>query len=98
MLSKNDFTGRLHELRNIQSKTGRATYSQIKVIDDAVQFKRDSTGNYRKVKISELYNIYGKLDYIDTIKVRPYITGWKYSPACAILMAINLFDKEGIKI
>jgi len=98
MLQINDFTKSLRELRSIQSKTGRATYSQIKVIDDSVQFRRDSTGNFRKVKISELYSIYIKLDYIDTINVRPFIAGWKYSPACAILIAMRLFDKEGIKL
>jgi hypothetical protein len=98
MLSKNDFIRRLHELKKIQSKTGRATYSQVKVIDDSIQFKRDSTGNYRKIRINELYDIYRRLDHIDTINVRPYISGWKYSPACAILIAIGLFNKDGIKI
>lgn len=98
MLSISDFIGKLRKLTRIQSKTGRATYSQIEVIGDVIRFKRDSTGNYRKLKVSELYNIYRNLDYINTNNVKPYIQGWKYSPACAILIAIKIYNPQGVRV
>lgn len=98
MITLNEFSSRISNLTEIKSKTGNKTYSEIQVMGDMIHFKRNSTGNHRTLKVSELYKIYKKLDYIDTNTVKPFIEGWKYSPACAILIAIDLYSKTGFRI
>ena len=94
MIDKNEFIKRIKELDSFESKTGK-TYSNLSLNGNVLSFKRDSTGLDWKLNVDEVYNVYTKEKYFNTVVIRKYLDGRVYSPALGLLMATELCDKEG---
>jgi len=97
MISKNEFINRIRLLKSFKSKTGRASYSDLKLEVNILSFKRDNTNLNWKLNIDNAYLAYTKEDYLDTVVLKKYVTGRVYSPSLGLLMATGLCDKEGIR-
>ncbi len=97
-LAVSDLKILLNALDEIPSKTGRANYKSIRVRNNTVILKRESSGNEISISINELFDVYENESFINTIIVRNYITGYVNSPACAVLMGVGLYDKNGYRI
>lgn len=98
-LSKVEFHQLILSLpKTILSKTGSASYSEFKTNGKLLSFKRVNTGEKWKLNLDELYEAYKNLNHINTIKIKKYISGRVYSPACAILISVGLYSSNGEKL
>jgi len=85
-------------LETARSLTGRASYSQFDLNDNTLYFIRDSSMKLGAIKVNGLYKAYLELDFINTRNVKPYFEPERVnSPACAILIAMGLYDKRGFR-
>ena len=99
MISREQFCKRLNNLPTvIPSKTGKASYSEFRVVNPIFHFKRNETGQYWDLDIDVLYSVYLKNDFINTTVVKETTGGRVNSPSVAILMAIGCLDKDGKRI
>ncbi len=97
MISKTEFINRIKQLKSFMSKTGRASYSQLRLEGNKLFFKRDMTGVDWKLNIDNAYWAYTQENYFDTVVLQKYVIGRVYSPTLGLLMATGLCDKEGIR-
>ncbi len=86
-----EFEEQLLKLKRADSISGRTFYHSIKIIPNTIEFTRNSTNKTERIKLKELFNIYTNENNINTTIVRKHITGWKYSPACAILISAGFY-------
>lgn len=84
------FIQQLITLKEAISVTGNAKYKSIQISGDRIMYVRESTGNQEYLLLSELFELAEKEALINTVIARKYITGWKYSPACALLIASGI--------
>lgn len=99
MISKEEFYKRIQNLSGeILSKTGEASYSELRVEQPFLHFKRNETGKYWKLDIDILYSIYEKNEFINTTVIKNATGGQVNSPSVAILIAIKCLDKNGNRI
>lgn len=96
MIDKKGFIKRIKGLNSFESKTGK-TYSNLLLNENILSFKRDSTGKYWDLDIDEVYHVYTKENYFNTVVIRKYLDVRVYSPALGLLMATGLCDKAGIR-
>lgn len=95
-LGKNEFVSLLGQLPvKVMSKTGSASYSKFSIVGDVLKFKRNNTGKMWEININELFDAYQNLETINTILIKQYVSGRVYSPSCAVLIAMNLYDEKG---
>lgn len=97
IINKDDFIKKLSILKNATSKTGTASYSSFLLKGSKLYFKRDNKNTYWEIDINQLYEAYCNLNFINTVNIQKYINGRVYSPACAILIAMGLYDEDGNK-
>lgn len=97
-MTKQDFIVQLSNLKRVTSITGKASYSSFKVMDNKLHFIRENNQTNWAINIDQLYEAYSNLDFINTVAIRKYVSGRVYSPSCAVLIALNLFDSKGNKI
>jgi hypothetical protein len=97
MIEKNEFISRIRKLKTFKSKTGRASYSNLKLEGNILSFKRDNTGLYWELNIENAYKAYVKENYLDTVVLQKYVTGRVFSPTLGLLMATGLCDGGGIR-
>lgn len=98
-ISKQQFIQRVRQLPpGVPSKTGRASYSGFHLQGDSLSFVRDVQHTNWRIDIGQLYVAYVQLEQINTILIRQYVKGRVYSPACAILMAMGLYNSAGRRI
>lgn len=88
------FTKQLNSISEAPSVSGNTVYEDITVQNRSVFFTRKSTGNIQTLLIEELFEAYQNEERINTRILRPYITGYKYSPALAILLAGGFYAKN----
>ncbi|WP_421920415.1 hypothetical protein [Marinifilum sp.] len=86
------FVEQLSKLNEAFSITGKAKYDSICISNDRVEYVREKTGNKEFLLLSELFEFAKKESAINTIIARDYISGRKYSPACAILIAAGVCE------
>ncbi|MEO6233051.1 MAG: hypothetical protein ABJB11_16945 [Ferruginibacter sp.] len=99
MISREQFYKRLNNLPAvIPSKTGKASYSEFRVINSTLHFKRNETGEYWDLDIDVLYSVYLRNDFINTTVVKEITGGRVNSPSVAILMAIGCLEQDGKRI
>ena len=98
-MNKSEFYQKLKKIKGtIPSITGRASYSKFELRENLLWFIRNKTGKDWNLNVEDLYKAYKKLDEINTVIIRPFFRAERvYSPACAILIAMSLYDKNGIK-
>lgn len=95
-MNKEKFKKALSSIRIAKNK--RASYHGISVRGNVVFFIRESKIKKENTSISELYNLYKKEDFIDTVIAQKYISGWVYSPSVAILKAAGLVGEDGERL
>jgi hypothetical protein len=99
LLNKQQFTEALTRLpKKVSSKSGKASYSQFRQEGNMLVFKRDNTGYEWSINIDELFTAYQQLDFINTNNIRQYVSGMVYSPSCAVLIALGLYDGKGNRL
>lgn len=98
MKTKSLFLAKARKLNKVYSKTRKVSYSNFTFTGNTLSFKRDSTGNYHSINLDELYTAYTKEKFINTIVLRNYISKWVYSPALAILIAMQFCDINGNRL
>jgi hypothetical protein len=98
MITKQVFENRIKKLGTIKSKTGTASYSDLKLDGNVLSLLRENTGKRWPLNVDGLYNAYSKESYFNTVVLRKHIGGRVYSPALAVLMAIKVCDAKGNKI
>ncbi len=98
MINFNDFKRRIENLRNFPSLTGRVSYADISLNGDRIKLLRVNRDTYCTFSLEGLYNAYRALDNINTINIQQFITNRTYSPACAMLIAIGLYNKQGVRL
>ena len=79
----------------IISKTGRAVYYNIVTDGKIITMDCDTRGTKIKISVDDLYKAYKEMDSVNTTELKTYIKGWVRSPACALLMAMKLYDEFG---
>jgi hypothetical protein len=94
MISKNEFINRLNKLNSFKSKRGE-TYSDLSLNNNILSFKRDSSGKKWDLNLDDVYNVYLKENYLNTVVIRKHMSGNVYSPSLGLLMATGLFDEKG---
>lgn len=95
-MSKSDFIAALKKLKQpVISKTGRASYSNLELRENILHFKRDMKNTNWQINIDELYEAYVEMETINTLTIQEHVKGRVYSPACAILIGMKLYDTAG---
>ena len=97
MLNRKDFDKRIQRLVKIYSVTGTASYSDFTLTDCVLNFVRDNTGKPENIDINQLYQAYIGESFINTVILRKYFKKRVFSPALAILLAIEVYDSNGLK-
>ena len=98
MFSKEEFYSRVKKIKIMRSISGLASYSELKVIDNVLHFKRDNKNTYWQLSLDELYTAYINEQYFNTVILKKYISGIVYSPSLSLLLAINACDENGFRI
>jgi len=96
LLDFETFKALLAQLKTAYSVKGH-TYSDIQSDRDYIYYTRESTSR-EPLSLKDLYHVYKTCDYINTTILRDYITGLKFSPSLAILIASGLYDKNGHRV
>jgi hypothetical protein len=99
MITKKEFVERIKKLpKTIPSKTKQASYTAFKLQNDILSFHRVNPKTDWELNISELYDIYCNEGFINTSVIKSITKGRVNPPSVAILMAIDLIDKNGNRI
>lgn len=85
------FKERIASLKVVYSIRDKVPYRICSIHDNILTIQRESTKNYVKIKLDELYEFYTKENKYTTTKARIYISGYVYSPAVAV---INELEKR----
>lgn len=83
----------VHEAVSVQGKH----YTDIHVSGTHIEYTRESNSR-ESIDIQELFEVYEKANQINTIILRNYITGRKFSPAMTILISAGFYNEYGNKI
>lgn len=95
-ISRKAFAALIEQLpEKIPSVSGRTFYHSINIQGDFIHVKRGSNDADVRINLKELYEAYCRLERIDTAMIRPYLTGRVYSPSCALLVAMKLYQPDG---
>ena len=84
------FTKQLSQLNEAISVSGKTKYQSIQISGDCIYYTRKSTGKRESLLLEELFNLASQELVINTTIAKKYISGRKYSPACAILIAAGI--------
>jgi hypothetical protein len=86
------FIKQLSKLNEVISVTGRTKYESIHISGNRIEYVRKKSGNKEFLFLSQLFELANKEIAINTNIARDYISGRKYSPACAILIAVGICE------
>lgn len=90
------FVTLLSQVHEAVSVKGR-NYTDIQVSGSRIMYTRESN-SHESIDIQELFEVFEKVNCINTIILRNYITGRKFSPALAILKAAGLYNEQGMRL
>lgn len=79
------FKKQISSLKVVYSIRDKVPYKICSVQSNRLIIQRESTGNYVKIKLDELYDFYINETVYNTKIAREYISGLVYSPAVAII-------------
>lgn len=66
--------------------------------NDILSFTRESTGVIWKLSLDDVYQIYLKEDFFNTVVIRKHLSNRTYSPILGLLMATGLCDVNGKRL
>lgn len=98
MLSYKSFLGLAQKVKSYKSVTGKATYINASVEGDVLNFVRQNTGKHWKLNLLEAYEVYTKEEIINTTILRRYMSSRVYSPTYGLLIAVKLYNSNGVRI
>ena len=81
----------------ISSKTGKASYTNLKLDGRSLSFDRVNTQKKWEFDIRTLYDIYKKHKFINTSVIKQETNGRTNSPMVAVLMVIGCLDGKGYR-
>lgn len=85
MMDFQTFKKQISSLKVVYSIRDKVPYKICSVQSNRLTLQRESTGNYVKIKLDELYDFYINETVYNTKIAREYISGLVYSPAVAII-------------
>lgn len=92
----NDFKNLLAGITKAYSVKEKKKYKNISIKDDQIYYLRESN-SYESISIHELLDVYKKCNFINTVILRDYISGRKFSPSLAFLVESGLYDQRGYR-
>lgn len=90
-----EFIDTLRKVQTANSISGSAQYIDIKIEYNKIFYTRQSSSNRESLHLDELFRVYENEPFINTQVVQKHISGYKYSPTCAILSAAGFYDQKG---
>ncbi len=95
MIAKDEFINRIKKLPSFFSITKKASYSELSLTGNMLNFKRNNTNQYWDLNIDDVYEVYLKENFINTVILKKYLSGRVFSPSLGLLIATGLCDMNG---